>query len=829
MFLSTVWRIGFASASLLLVHCVARAKEPLTALDYQRDVQPLLEKYCFDCHGGGVSEGDLELDQFADLASAIEQPQLWWNVLKNVRSSVMPPASEARPTADELATISNWIKFGVFQIDPKNPDPGRLSTRRLNRNEYSNTINDLMGTRFNAALLFPPDDAGHGFDNVGDALGFSPLLMEKYLQAARTVVEEAVPTVTKVVPRQVLEGRVFRGENADVTGRSLDGKQAARVRHSVTVDRAGIHSVQVNVKLHGSFDFDPARYTVTLSIDDHVQSEDEYGWDENRLLSTVYELDWQAGDHEFVFDLQPIVPTDEEALEKYSSNNTNVRFEVQSVRVEGPLATTDLVHPPNYARFFTRDEPPQDPEQRRLYAEEVLRRFATRAFRGSVDAVTLQRLVQIAESIYSQPEQSFEAGVSRAMVSVLASPRFLFRLESTPKDLQQGDYGPVDELTLAARLSYFLWSSMPDDELFALAESEQLRAALPQQVQRMMQDDRGQRFVSDFVGQWLRTRDITQTTIDPIIALGHQAEYERLSSQFRGRFGRGGGRFGGPPAGDPEDRARFQELRELAGRFNGDLKQAIQRETEMFVQHIIQEDRSLLELLDSDYTFLNEPLAKHYGIDGVRGNEMRRVDLPEGSPRGGVLTQASMLLVTSNPTRTSPVKRGLFVLDNILGTPAPPAPPDVPELEESTSRFGDREPTLRELLAAHRESALCASCHARMDPLGLALENFNALGMWRQTEQGLPIDPSGELITGEAFEDIRELKQILRGRYASNFYRCVTEKLMTYALGRGLEYTDEHTIDQIVEKLERSGGKFSVLLQGVIDSAPFQKQRFAQY
>ncbi len=828
MLLSTVWRIGCASAALLLVHGVAGAKEPAAALEYQRDVRPLLEKYCYDCHGGGASEGDLELDQFEDLASAIEQPQLWWNVLKNVRSSVMPPASEPRPTADELATISNWIKFGVFQIDPANPDPGRLSARRLNRNEYSNTINDLMGTRFNAALLFPPDDAGHGFDNVGDALGFSPLLMEKYLQAARTVVEEAVPTVTKVVPRQVLEGRDFRGEASEVTGRSLNGKQSARVRGSLSVDRAGTYAVQVNVKLHGSFEFDPARYTVTLSIDGQPQSEDEYGWDENRLLSSDYELDWQAGEHEFVFDLQPIVPTDEETLEKYSNNNTNVRFEVQSVRVEGPQGTTDLVHPPNYTRFFTRDEPPQDPEQRRLYAEEVLRRFATRAFRGAVDAVTLQRLVQIAESIYSQPQHTFETGISRAMVSVLASPRFLFRLESTPKDRQHGDFGPVDELTLAARLSYFLWSSMPDDELFALVEAEQLRAQLPQQVQRMMQDDRSQEFVSNFVGQWLRTRDVTQTTIDPIIALGHQAEYERLSSQLRGRFGRGGGRFGGPPAGTPEDRARFQELRNLAGRFNADLKRAMQRETEMYVQHIIQEDRSLLELLNSDYTFLNEPLAKHYGIDGVKGNEMRRVNLPEGSPRGGVLTQASMLLVTSNPTRTSPVKRGLFVLDNILGTPAPPAPPDVPELEASTSRFGDREPTLRELLAAHRESALCASCHARMDPLGLALENFNAIGMWRETEQGAPIDASGELITGESFEDIRELKQILRERYASNFYRCLTEKLMTYALGRGLEYTDEHTIDEIVEKLERSGGKFSVLLQGVIDSAPFQKQRFVQ-
>ena len=357
-----------------------------------------------------------------------------------------------------------------------------------------------------------------------------------------------------------------------------------------------------------------------------------------------------------------------------------------------------------------------------------------------------------------------------------------------------------------------------------MAEARELRQRLPEQVQRMIGDPRAERFIANFVGQWLRTRDVTQTVIDPIVVLGYQEEFDALRQRFRARFRRGGAEL------TPEDQAlreRFRELRAIVDRIDGDLKRAMRRETEMLFEYIVHEDRSLLDLIDGDYTFLNEELAAHYGISDVRGSEMRRVQLPEGSPRGGVLTHASTLLVTSNPTRTSPVKRGLFILDNILGTPAPPAPGGVPDLEESADRFGDREPTLRELLAVHRESALCASCHNRMDPLGLALENFNALGMWRDLEKEQPIDVSGQLITGESFRDIRELKQILRDRHAADFYRCVTQKLLTYAIGRGLESSDEHTVDVIVEQLEQSGGKFSSLLQGIIDSAPFQKQRIA--
>ena len=409
------------------------------------------------------------------------------------------------------------------------------------------------------------------------------------------------------------------------------------------------------------------------------------------------------------------------------------------------------------------------------------------------------------------------------MIGVLASPRFLFRLESSNNDDAAKPFADVDEQALASRLSYFLWSTMPDNELFELAEKGQLRSNLSSQVSRMTKDRRANEFIRNFVGQWLRTRDVTSVTIDPIAVLGHQKEWEEMLEKFRNLRGRGFRRELTPE--EQKTRDRFRELRGIADRFDDELKRSMRRETELCVEHIARENLSLLDLLDCNYTFVNEKLADHYGIPDIKGGDMRRVDLPADSVRGGVLSHASMLLLTSNPTRTSPVKRGFFILDNILGTPSPPAPPNVPELEAAAGKFGDHEPILRELLAAHRESALCASCHARMDPLGLALENFNALGIWRTEEKGSLIDASGTLITGESFKDVRELKQILREHHAEDFYRCVTQKMLTFAIGRGMEYSDEQTVDIIVARLQSGGGKFNELIDGVIHSAPFQKIR----
>ncbi len=790
--------------------------------DYQTQVLPILKTYCYECHGNGAKEGDLALDQFTTEEQALTRSDLWWNVLKNVRSHVMPPAGQEQLSPEDGDTLTNWIKFRAFRIDPQNIDPGKTSVRRLNRTEYGNTISDLMGIRFDAAILFPPDDSGFGFDNVGDALSFSPLLMEKYLHAAQQIVDQAMPKTTWVVPAQEFHGRDFRDNAANVNGDGLSSTQPAKVKHSVTIETAGKYKVDVGVKLHGSFEFDASRYTVVFRIDGQDRSTNEYGWDENKLLEYEFSEDLIAGEHEFSFELTPVT-TDEVAEPNTSGESTFARFEVHSVRIEGPEGTTKLVHPPNYQRFFPRDEPPTDTAERRVYAEEILRKFATRAFRSHVLRATVDRLVSISAQAATEPGATFESSIGQAMIGVLASPRFLFRLESS-NDADAGKlFADVDELSLASRLSYFLWSTMPDDELFQLAEKGQLRNNLSTQVARMMKDRRANEFIRNFVGQWLRTRDVTSVTIDPIAVLGLQKEWEEMLDKFRSLRGRGFRRELTPE--EEKTRDRFRELRGIADRFDDELKRSMRRETELCVEHIAHENLSLLDLLDCNYTFVNEKLANHYGIPDIKGGDMRRVDLPADSVRGGVLSHASMLLLTSNPTRTSPVKRGLFILDNILGTPSPPAPPNVPELEAAAGKFGDHEPTLRELLAAHRESALCASCHARMDPLGLALENFNALGIWRTEEKGSPIDASGTLITGESFKDVRELKHILREHHAEDFYHCVTQKMLTFAIGRGMEYSDEQTVDIIVARLQSSNGKFSELIDGVVNSAPFQKIR----
>ena len=720
----------------------------------RQEAQSLLRHYCYDCHGDGASEGELTLDQFAGTSDAAKEPELWWKVLKNLRAGVMPPAGEQKPSNEELETIAAWIKFDVFGINAQNPDPGRLTVRRLNRAEYGNTINDLMGIRFNAGLMFPADDAGHGFDNVGDALSFSPLLMEKYFKAARLVVAEAVPVQTRTIPVQLFRSHDFLDQQGRDGAGSFDGKLSQVLTRPFEIEEAGVFHLDLTVVLEGSFDFDPARYVVQFSIDGETMFSNEYGWDDQKRIPFHYEMQWEAGSHELQFKIEPLAV--DSARDEDDRDSTSVRFEIDEIRIEGPLGTNRLVHPPNYERFFTRDQPPSSDDARREYAAEVIQRFARSAFRGNVSGQSVDRLVEIAESVYSRPGETFESGIAKAMVAILSSPRFLFHLESvgdeavgdeaagdvkpeseTEPDDQTSDqpigavnggaeteirlsasYGPISELALASRLSYFLWSTMPDEELVRLAEAGELRSQLTPQIRRMMRDQRGNQFLENFVGQWLRTRDVTQVTVDALAVLGLKQEYDELLEEYlRLRAARGLDQERTPE--EEQLRERFRKYRAIGDRYDQKLREAMRRETELCVDYIVREDRSLLDLIDCDYTFLNESLAAHYGIPGVDGKEMRLVKLPEDSPRGGVLTHASMLLVTSNPTRTSPVKRGLFVLDNVLGTPAPPAPGGVPDLEESSGRFAGRTPTLRELLAAHREAAICASCHARMDPLGL--------------------------------------------------------------------------------------------------------------
>ena len=804
--------------------CVAQSDEKW----FRDAILPTLKTYCFDCHSGDSREGGVHFD-LENNDGLLEDKGLWLKVLRNIRADMMPPRDSEQPTKESKRTLTNWIHSHVFEINANDLFPGVSPIRRLNRTEYRNTIRDLMGVDFNAEVVFPPDDTGFGFDNVSEAMSLSPMLIEKYFQAARTIVAEAVPKATWVAPSSKWYGKEFLSEDHSKNGKSIRHDQPATLRKDFEIKHAAEYHLLIKEKLHGSFDFHPGNYSIQCSLDGNELYFAKYKWEENNIIEHSYAVTLDPGPHYISVQLSTLENSDFEITEA-ELKTRSVTYEILSAMLEGPKDEAFREHPQGYEFFFPRETPPDDLMGRREYALEILSRFATRAYRRPASSVACERLVSIAESIYRQPTMTFEAGIEKAMMAVLASPQFLFRVEEVETLDETSQYPKVDEYALASRLSYLLWSTMPDDELFALAERAELRKNLDSQIIRMVQDKRSSEFVESFAGQWLRARDIENVSIDPIAAMGFQKEYAVLRNRFAGR---GFGRRPRPndPAEDPDTakaRERFIELNELRNRFDASVRSAMRKETEMSFEYIVREDKSLLDLIDADYVFVNEKLARLYQLEGVSGNSMVRITLPAGSPRGGVLTQGTMLAVTSNPTRTSPVKRGLFILDNILGTPAPPAPPNIPALEDAADRFGGRVPSLRELLAVHREAALCSSCHSRMDPLGLALENFNAIGSWRDVESDQPVDSAGELVTGEKFGDIRELKRILKTDRRLDFYRCVTEKLFVYALGRGLEYYDDIVVDTTVEKLDREGGRFSALLYAVISSAPFQRSARSQ-
>jgi hypothetical protein len=823
----------------MLVLCAFRATaaDPAVSPDFAKEIKPLLSKYCFDCHGDGANKGGVTLDEFKSDETSPKNRELWWKVLKNVRAGIMPPQKKPHPTDVEQQQLAQWIKYGAFGIDPSHPDPGRVTLRRLNRVEYRNTIRDLIGIDFNTTEEFPPDDTGYGFDTIADVLSVSPLLLEKYMQAAEKIVATGVPTVSRVVAATTLTGKDFRDIPANGgkpnNAERMTFYKATNVSAKFKAEQPGSYNLIAELIVRGDFDFDPGRCKFVLKIDGQDAWSEEFAWQDGKRHRYEIPQQWKAGEHQLTYELHPLTP-----IEK---KKTAVDMQIASVRIEGPLEEKFWTAPPGYHRIFAKENPPTDDTARRQYARETLVAFATKAFRRPVDDATVDRLVKIAEAGYHQPGKNFEQGVAQAMVAVLSSPRFLFRVEASLADQPDEAVSLVDEYALASRLSYFLWSTMPDEELFSLATRGELRKNLQPQLKRLLDDPRSRAFIDNFTGQWLQARDVEGISIDARLVLardsGQEKAMQRELDEFRARLaaqqvaqanaptlpnGTGAGAGTTAPA-KPANRPRA--FAKPAVELDGPLRTAMRLEPEMLFNSIVREDRSLSELIDCDSTFLNERLAKHYGVPGVTGTEMRRVTLPKDSPRGGLLTTGSVLVVTSNPTRTSPVKRGQFILDNILGMPTPPPPADVPALEESEKGVKDHEPTVRETLQIHRDQALCRSCHARMDPLGFSLENFNAMGMWREKERGQGIDASGQLITGETFHDIRDLKKILKTSHLPDFYRCLTEKVLTYALGRGLDYYDVETVDRIVERLEKENGHFSALLSGIVESAPFQERR----
>jgi hypothetical protein len=806
---------------------------------YEKEIQPILEDNCYDCHGDGMDKGKVSFDKFASTGELMNQPDLWVHVLKNIRSGMMPPPKKDRIPKKDLAKLEDWIKRGALKLDPQHPDPGRVTIRRLNRVEYRNTIRDLMGIDFPTAEEFPADDSGYGFDNIGDVLSTSSMLLEKYMQAAEEIVAKAVPLESRVTPSSVVDADEFRGTGArdgKYTDLRISLYDPADLTAMPRITRAGTYKVVLDADVRGSFAFDPGKADLEWFIDGKSVLRKQLKWESGQPVISSTEVKWEPGTHSLRLVLKPLVEIDQKPAENPGDGPPDVEMRLMGARLIGPLGPGAFRKPPRYERFFTRNEVPEGESERLQYAEEILRRLTTRAFRRPVDEATVKRLAALAMESAGMIDGTFERGIARAFSAVLASPRFLFRLEDTLQDNDIGSHPLLDEYALASRLSYFLWSTMPDDTLYQLADRGELRKNLPAQIDRMLKDDQSNEFVRNFAGQWLQSRDVESVSIDARIV---QARDAGQDGDMRGRFEKHQ-RLNREidEAERTKDVARAQSLKrqrdemraqfKKGGRrieFNGSLRYAMRQETEMLFRHLVRTDGSVLGLIENDSTYLNEELANHYGVPGVRGRDMRLVKLPPDSPRGGILTMGTVLAVTSNPTRTSPVKRGLFILDNILGTPPPPPPPNIPSLEasEKTHDGGDR--TLREALAMHREQPLCSSCHDRMDPLGLAMENFNAMGSWRDRECGQPIEAEeGKLITGEKFADVKELKRILVTSRRTDYYRCLTEKMLTYALGRGPEACDITTIDGIVEELEKSDGRFSTLITGIIDSAPFQRR-----
>jgi hypothetical protein len=827
---ATLWRLGAAVALILPASAVPA--------NYEKEILPILQTHCFDCHADGAKKGNVSFDTFASTEALFKEEKLWVQVLKNVEGGLMPPAKKSRLSAAEMERLQSWIKHGPLALDPQNPDPGRVTLRRLNRIEYRNTIRDLMGIDFRTDEEFPADDTGYGFDNIGDVLTTSPLLLEKYMQAAETIVQRAVPVVSRVIPERTLGADRFRGsaERRKLgSAMVLSFYDPEDVTSEIEITNPGTYAITLNTTVNGSFAYDPGRTKVTWSFADKVYWDEELKWHDEKDVGQKIELKLQPGKYATRLITKPLVGRDQKPAENPGEGPPWIDLRLHGMTITGPLEKEFAAHPPNYARFYTRDDVPTDPAEQRVYAAEILRKFVTRAYRRPVDDGTIQRLVQIAEQETKLSGGKFELGITRAMTGVLASPRFLFRMEDTLPATAPEQHPLLDEYALASRLSYFLWSTMPDEPLLELAAKGNLRANLKAQVQRMLEDRRADELVRNFAGQWLQTRDVESVSIDARIVQARDAGTER---EMRERFEKFRSlnqqidlaekahdteKVAALRAEQAEMRAKFRFRRV---EFSGGLRSAMRREAEMLFKHLLKEDRSVLELVDSRQTFLNEELANHYGIPNVQGGDMRLVTLPPDSPRGGVITMGTVLAVTSNPTRTSPVKRGLFILENILGTPPPPPPPDVPSLEASEKTADGRELSLREVLAKHREMPLCSSCHDRMDPLGLVLENFNAMGLWRDQERGEAIPPSGgKLVTGETFANVQELKKLFVTARRTDYYRCLSEKLLTYALGRGPQPCDILAIDGIVSALEQSNGKFSTLIMGVIESTPFQKRR----
>ncbi len=755
-------------AALAIASTTAVAAEDIRPRNpFGEDVLPILQRHCTNCHAGDDAQAGFALDQFPDEQSVLKHRKTWEKLTKLVSTGVMPPADESQLSADDKQKVLDYLEATLFHIDcSKITDPGYAVLHRLNRLEYNNTVRDLLGVTFRPADDFPSDDVGHGFDNIGEILTLPPLLMEKYLNAAEKIAREVIIAVDPSQPERktFTANQIQRGKAAKADGEGVIIPSVGFALVTWEAPVTGTYLLSVDAAGHQAGD-DSVK--MEFRLDDHTLLTRVVPNSPDKYETYTHPVQVTRGKHLFAvafvndfYDSQtdPAAPRDRNLLLN--------RFEVR-----GPLEFQHDDLPEPHRRLIVHH--PRGGKTAAECARENLARLLPKAFRRPVSDEEIETYVQLVERSMQQGD-AFESAMQTALMAVLVSPHFLFRVESDPPS---GEIHPLNDYELATRLSYFLWSSLPDDELFQHAAQGDLHhdAVLEQQVQRMLTDPKSSALVESFADQWLNLRILDQVRPDP------------------GKF--------------PD--------------FNGELKGDLKRETRAFFEYILRENRSVLELLDGPYTFVNNRLAKHYGLPEVSGDQFQKVSL-EGTPRAGLMTQGSILTLTSAPTRTSPVKRGKWILEVLLDEPPPPPPPNVPELTETAKT--SPEATLRQQLEIHRANPVCASCHQTMDSLGFGMENFDPIGRWRDQDDSKPLDVSGTLPDGRTFAGPKELVGVLMQK-KTDFVRALSGKLLTYALGRGLEYYDRCTVDNILMRMEEQDYRFSVLVTEIVKSRPFRLRR----
>jgi hypothetical protein len=719
--------------------------------------QATITRYCASCHNQFLRTGGLALDTL-DATDVGSHAEVWEKVVRKIRTGVMPPSGAPRPERGALDALAATIEDRLDRAAPPSPRPAPV-LHRLNRTEYANAVRDLLALDVDVETLLPPDGSSEGFDNIADALGVSPALVQGYVTAAMKISRQAVGDRT-LVPAQV----VYSAPPDLVQDRHLDGmplgtRGGMRIHHFFPLDA----EYEFTIGGGGPGGGGPGGGGTWVSLD---------GERVTTPSPRSFRLSVPAGSHDIavaVIDRQRGAGVDDIHSDFRVDGAFVPAGGISSVTITGPFDPTGTGDTPSRQRIFTCT--PATAADERPCARDIFAGLARRAYRGVVREQDIETLLTFYDQ--GRAEGDFETGIQRGLARLLVSPQFVYRVEEAPADLAPGDAYRIDDLALASRLSFFLWSSIPDDELLDLAESGGLRApeALAAQVRRMLEDPKVSALVENFAGQWLFLRDLDHV--------------------------------------QPE-----------AAAFDENLRRAFRRETELLVEAIVREDRSLVDLLDADWTFLNDRLARHYGVPDVRGSHFRRIALDAGHPRRGLLGHGSLLTVTSVATRTSPVMRGQWILEHLLGTPAPDPPPGVEtNLEEEVD--APAPTSVRQRLEQHRANPVCASCHNVIDPLGFALENFDLVGAWREDDGGVPIDASGQLADGTPITGPGDLRRALLDR-SDAFLTTATEKLLTYALGRAVHFDDMPAVRAILRRAAASDYRFSSLVLGVVESEQFQ-------